>query len=91
MGRGDVDEKTKMEQMRRWLDALSAEIELDPEVLRQSETVLLDLIATVAHGPSRPGAPMTAFAIGYVAARTGRPVAELAAQAQQLAQGWEQA
>ncbi|SPT53507.1 Uncharacterised protein [Actinomyces bovis] len=90
MGRTEADETAKMEQMRHWLDALCTELQLDPTVVQDPETPLLKLISTVAHGPSRPGAPMTAFVVGYVAASTGRPTAEVIAQVQRLAEGWEQ-
>lgn len=55
-----------MREMGEWLDAVSAELGLDPAVVEQVRTPMLDLIAEVAHGPSRPGAPMTAMLVGLV-------------------------
>lgn len=81
-------ENAKMEQMGRWLDAVADRLDVDPGIVAQDQDVLLDLIATVAHGPSRPGAPMTAFVVGYVAASTGRPVAEIAGEITALADDW---
>ena len=82
-------EKHKMEQMGRWLDAVCEELDVDPAVIDRDRDLLLDLIATVAHGPSRPGAPMTAFVIGYAAAGSGRPVSEVAARVERLAGDWD--
>ena len=65
------DDPEKMARMRAWLSAVAAELELSEDVLTSVETPLLDLIATVAHGPSRPGAPLTAFLVGYAAGKGG--------------------
>jgi hypothetical protein len=54
--------------MRTWLDAAQRELGLDLEV---DTAELLDLTRTVAHGVSRPAAPLTAFLVGYAAARGG--------------------
>ncbi|WOP17807.1 DUF6457 domain-containing protein [Raineyella sp. LH-20] len=57
-------EAEKMREMSRWLDAASAELGLDPAVVDLVRTPMLDMIAAVAHGPTRPGAPMTAMLVG---------------------------
>ncbi|HEX7662349.1 MAG TPA: DUF6457 domain-containing protein [Pseudonocardiaceae bacterium] len=65
------DDPEKMARMRAWLAAVSAELGVEDEVLSRVEAPLLDLIAQVAHGPSRPGAPLTAFLVGVAAGRGG--------------------
>lgn len=65
------DETATMETMHRWLDAVCAELGLDRGVVDANTAVLLDLIRDVAHGPSRPGAPMTAFLVGLSAGQAG--------------------
>lgn len=72
------DDPEKMARMRAWLAAVLAELELPTEVMASVETPLLDLIATVAHGPSRPGAPLTAFLVGYAAGKGGDATALIA-------------
>lgn len=67
-----------MAQMDRWLAAVSAELDLNPDLIGTHQKALLDLIATVAHGPSRPGAPLTAFLVGYAAGSTGADPSALA-------------
>lgn len=57
-------EAEKMRQMGEWLDAVAAELGLQPAVVERVRTPMLDMIAEVAHGPSRPGAPMTAMLVG---------------------------
>lgn len=66
-----TDDPEKMARMRDWLAAVAAELKLPEDVLTSVESPLLDLIATVAHGPSRPGAPLTAFLVGYAAGKGG--------------------
>ncbi|MGV8965855.1 MAG: DUF6457 domain-containing protein [Cellulomonas sp.] len=62
-----ADETDKMAVMDRWLDEVCAELNLDKSILDTNTDALLGLIKSVAHGPSRPGAPMTAFLIGLAA------------------------
>lgn len=91
-GRGD--ETAKMAEMSRWLDAVCTEIDVDRAVLDATSADLLRLISTVAHGPSRPGAPLTAFLVGLAAARADDPataVVEHAKSLSALAAGWERA
>lgn len=57
-------EAEKMREMGEWLDAVLAELGLEAGVLEQLRTPMLDMIAEVAHGPSRPGAPLTAMLVG---------------------------
>lgn len=52
---------------RAWLDAVSEELGADPQLIRSLTRELLDLTKHVAHGPSRPAAPLTAFLVGVAA------------------------
>ncbi|MFG2115690.1 DUF6457 domain-containing protein [Streptomyces sp. NPDC048718] len=54
--------------MRRWIAAVQDELGVDLDV---DVTGLLDMTRIVAHGVSRPAAPLTAFLVGYAAARAG--------------------
>lgn len=72
------DETDKMAVMARWLREVCAELGVDASVLDANTVALLALIKEVAHGPSRPGAPMTAFLVGLAA---GAASADPAAQA----------
>lgn len=69
------DDPAKMDQMRAWLRQVAAELGLDPQLVLDHEDVLLALVADVAHGPSRPGAPLTAFLVGVAVGRGGDPSA----------------
>lgn len=65
------DEAAKMENMHKWLNEICVALGLAPEEYESVEKELLNLIAHVAHGPSRPGAPMTAFLVGLATGRGG--------------------
>lgn len=52
-----------------WLESVSVELGLDPAVIRALVGELLDLTRDVAHGPSRPAAPLTAFLVGLASGR----------------------
>ncbi|GHH84581.1 hypothetical protein GCM10018781_74180 [Kitasatospora indigofera] len=78
--------------MERTLDDWIAEvctelgIELDVDV-----PGLLDMTRVVAHGVARPAAPLTAFLVGYAAARQGggaQAVEEANRRAVALAERW---
>ena len=82
--------------MGAWLDAVCAELGVDRSVMDASTTGLLDLIRDVAHGPSRPGAPMTAFLVGLSSATAAadpagqtRSVAEHVAAVNRLVARWQ--
>jgi hypothetical protein len=77
-----TDEDDTMAVMNAWLDAVCAELGVDRAVTAASTPGLLDLIRNVAHGPSRPGAPMTAFLVGLASATTSD---DPAAQARRVA------
>lgn len=86
------DDPARMEQMRTWLRQVATELDLDPQVVLEHEEALLGLVAAVAHGPSRPGAPLTAFLVGVAAGR-GAEVPPVAARVAALVDGgdWPEA
>jgi hypothetical protein len=74
------DETRKMTVMNAWLDEVCAELGVERDVLSAVTPPMLRLISEVAHGPSRPGAPLTAFVVGLAAARAADdPAAQAAA------------
>ncbi len=84
-------------EMRRWLEAVCQELDIEPTVLDDNIDPLLDLIRDVAHGPSRPAAPLTAFLVGISAGATtgterpadlARVVAERTAAVESLLVGY---
>ncbi len=71
-----------------WIAEVRAELDIDLEVDVRG---LLDLARVVAHGVDRPAAPLTAFLIGYAAARRGggpEAVAEASRRTAALAERW---
>lgn len=64
---GKMSEAEKMEIMHAWLDEVCETLDLKRDVLDIVTPQMLDLIRDVAHGPSRPGAPMTAMLVGLAA------------------------
>lgn len=85
------DDPVIMARMESWLNSVNNELELDPQLIARHKASLLRLISTVAHGPSRPGAPLTAFLVGYAAASTGTNPDELVLQLEQLAENFPSA
>lgn len=78
--------------MERTLDDWIAEVKADLGIdLDVDVRGLLDTARVVAHGVARPAAPLTAFLIGYAAARQGggaQAVAEAARRTEALAERW---
>ncbi len=75
-----------------WLTAVTQELGLENAV-ESGGTVdmVLDMTADVAHGVSRPGAPVTAFLLGIAAGRAEEPAVaarDYAGKISKLAQGW---
>lgn len=62
----------RMTRMHEWLGDVCAELGLDPAVVESTAEPLLALVGEVAHGPTRPGAPLTAFLVGLSAGAAGR-------------------
>ena len=84
-------EREKLRVMDQWLDAVCAELDVDRELVERVTGPALDLISEVAHGPSRPGAPMTAFVVG-LATREGddeEAIAARVAQVSELTRTWQ--
>lgn len=67
---GDGGQDPALVAAREWLEAAARELGLDPASVPPLMTDLLDLTRDVAHGPSRPAAPLTAFLVGLAAGRT---------------------
>lgn len=61
-----------------WLRTACEILEIDYEEFRPLVSDLLDLTRDVAHGPSRPAAPLTAFLAGVAAGRDGGELTETA-------------
>ncbi|ADH92964.1 molybdopterin-guanine dinucleotide biosynthesis protein [Arcanobacterium haemolyticum] len=80
------DDPEVMAKMEAWLAVVNEELGLDPALIDATKRPLLKLISTVAHGPSRPGAPLTAFLVGYAAAAQGKNPEELAMKLNKLAE-----
>ena len=79
--------------LSEWVTAVALELGLE-DALDSVATVdlVLDLTADVAHGVSRPGAPVTAFLIGVAAGRADDPVVAARDYTQKisaLADGWD--
>ncbi len=83
-----TDEAKKMEIMGRWLDAVADELGLDHNPFKGNRDELLNLTAKIAHGPSRPGAPMTLFLIG-LAAENGEDVSTMVKKVEDLLESYE--
>ncbi len=63
--------------IQEWVAAAARQLGLDLAEAARDElvTAVLDLTADVAHGVSRPAAPVTAFLVGLAAGRAVDPVA----------------
>ena len=59
----------EMASASAWLAAVVDELDLNHESTRALVKDLLDLTKHVAHGPSRPAAPLTAFLVGVSVGR----------------------
>lgn len=58
------DSPQEIASTHEWLNQASQTLQISPELTREVLGDLLDLTKNVAHGPSRPAAPVTAFLIG---------------------------
>lgn len=70
-----------MDEMQRWTAAAAAELGVPGDLLPEVGGALLDLVRDVAHGVSRPAAPLSAFLVGVAAgaAAAGGPAPDAAA------------
>src|SRR6476620_5033948 len=66
--------------MQEWVGQVAGRLGLDLAGVDQQElvTAVLDLTADVAHGVSRPAAPVTAFLVGLAAGGAADPPAAVA-------------
>jgi hypothetical protein len=78
--------------LSEWATAVARELGLEePLVDPEAVDVVLRLAADVAHGVSRPGAPVTAFLVGVAAGRADDPAVaarDYAGKIAKLAEGW---
>lgn len=76
-----------------WVTAVARELGLEESFDgRGTVDMVLDLTADVAHGVSRPGAPVTAFLVGIAAGRAEDPTVaarDYAQKISKLADGWK--
>lgn len=56
-----------MTDVERWIGGVCAELNVDPAVVASISPAVLDMVRDVAHGVSRPAAPLTAFLVGLAA------------------------
>jgi hypothetical protein len=86
------DESSDAKAMSEWTTAVARELGLE-DAVEAAPTVdmVLDLTSNVAHGVSRPAAPVTAFLIGVAAGRADDPAVaarDYAQKISRLAEGW---
>jgi hypothetical protein len=78
--------------LSEWVTAVARELGLEGGLDSTATTdMVLDLTSDVAHGVSRPGAPVTAFLIGVAAGRADDPAVaarDYAGKISKLAEGW---
>lgn len=78
--------------LSEWVNAVSQELGLEGAVDNAATVdMVLDLTSDVAHGVSRPGAPVTAFLVGLAAGRAADPAVaarDYAQKISRLADGW---
>jgi len=88
-----VTDSSDAAALTEWIAAVSRELGLEPALGDiASADLVLNLAADVAHGVSRPGAPVTAFLLGVAAGRADDPTVaarDLAGKISRLAQGWD--
>ena len=79
--------------LSEWVTAVARELGLEGSVEAGSTVdLVLDLTSDVAHGVSRPAAPVTAFLIGVAAGRADDPAVaarDFAGKVSRLAKGWD--
>jgi hypothetical protein len=79
-----TDERGAKPMMQKWINAVSAELNLPADV---DLDVILDVARVAAHGVERPAAPVTTFLLG-VAVAGGMDVKEAAVKIEALAASW---
>ena len=85
-------ESSDASALSEWVTAVVRELGLEGALdTASSVDMVLDLTSDVAHGVSRPGAPVTAFLVGVAAGRADDPAVAARDYAQKisaLADGW---
>jgi hypothetical protein len=79
--------------MSEWVTAVARELGLEGALDSDASVdLVLDMTSDVAHGVSRPAAPVTAFLIGVAAGRADDPsvaARDYAGKVSKLAEGWD--
>ena len=78
--------------LSEWVTAVVRELGLAELDSATVVDLVLDLTSDVAHGVSRPAAPVTAFLLGVAAGRADDPVVaarDYAGKISKLADGWD--
>ena len=83
------DDAAEMEQMRAWVRHAAQTLNIAPEDYDPLEAPLLALTRAVAHGASRPGAPLTNYLAGLAAGR-GADAATVIEQLTALANSYDE-
>jgi hypothetical protein len=87
-----VTESSDATALTEWLTAVTRELGLEQALdTRTTVDTVLDLASDVAHGVSRPGAPVTAFLVGVAAGRADDPAVaarDYAQKISRMAEGW---
>jgi hypothetical protein len=74
-----------MSELDSWVTTVCGELGLDPG---NAPDAVLDVARDVAHGVSRPAAPLTTFLLGR-AVESGVPLEEAAERISRLASTWD--
>jgi hypothetical protein len=88
-----VAESSDARALSEWVTAVVRELGIEGALEREGVVdMVLDLTSDVAHGVSRPGAPVTAFLVGVAAGRADDPAVAARNYAQKisrLADDWD--
>jgi hypothetical protein len=88
-----VVESSDARALSEWVTAVVRELGIEGALEREGVVdMVLDLTSDVAHGVSRPGAPVTAFLVGIAAGRADDPAVaarDYAQKISRLADGWD--
>lgn len=74
-----------MSELDSWVTTVCGELGIDPAA---APDAVLDVARDVAHGVSRPAAPLTTFLLGR-AVESGVPIDEAIERISRLARDWE--
>ncbi len=75
-----------MNDLSHWIDTSCAELGLDPGAVDRD--MVLELARDVAHGVTRPAAPLTTYLVGLAVGR-GASASDAAARVTELVRRWE--